>query len=392
MPRGAAKLEDRIIRDFEHWVEIGAPDPRDRPPDPAEVAKDTAWPAVLERRKAAWSLQPVGNPRVPAARDDGWSRHPVDRFLLARMEAEGLKPSGDADPRALYRRLSCVLAGLPPKPEEVERFAAAAGRGMAAAIDDAVDRMLASPRFGERWARHWMDWLRYADTHGSEGDPPIPFAWRYRDYLIRALNADVPYPQLVREHIAGDLLEAPRVNRELGINESALGVAHYRMVLHGFAPTDPYDELLTFTDNQIDTISKAFLGLTVSCARCHDHKFDAISQTDFYSLFGIMASCRPATVDVNLPERQRLHIARLAALKQSIRASAAAVWLRSIDAAVGRLMAWQPDDKESPAPPLVPRARLARVPFEKWNDEWRRMQDEWRDYERRLALFRSLAV
>ena len=148
-----------------------------------------------------------------------------------------------------------------------------------------------------------MDWIRYAESHGSEGDPEIFGAWQYRDYLIRALNADVPVDQLIREHVAGDLLSKPRLNTDLGINESAIGPAHWRMVFHGFAPTDALDEKVRFIDDQINSFSKAFLGLTVSCSRCHDHKFDAISQKDYYALFGILGSCRPGRTVIDLPER-----------------------------------------------------------------------------------------
>ena len=198
----------------------------------------------------------------------------------------------------MIRRLSFVLTGLRPTEEDVEKFVNDRDPDAWNAL---VDAMLGSTAFGERWARHWMDWFRYAESHGSEGDPSIPFAWRYRDYLIRALNDDIPYDQLVREHIAGDLLESPRLID--GRNESALGTAHYRMVQHGFAPTDALDELVRFTDNQIDVISKGFLGLTVSCARCHNHKFDAISQADFYAMFGVMTSCRPATLSLDATEQ-----------------------------------------------------------------------------------------
>ena len=153
-----------------------------------------------------------------------------------------------------------------------------------------------------------MDWFRYAESYGSEGDPAVPFAQQYRDYVIRAINADVPYDQLIREHLAGDLLENPRVNDELGLNESAIGPAQMRMVPHGFAVTDAYDEQITFTDNQIDAVTKAMLATTVSCARCHNHKFDPISQNDFYKLYGIMVSSRPAIVNVDSPKLQQLHV------------------------------------------------------------------------------------
>jgi len=390
MPKNGAKLDAQVIADFEKWIVMGAPDPRDTPPSDLEAEKGSAWPAVLEQRRKWWSFQPVANPALPSVKDNAWSEHPVDRFLLARMEREKLQPSGNADPRVFFRRLNFVLTGLPPKPEEIDAFAADFAKNEIAAVESAVDRLLASPRFGETWARHWMDWMRYADTHGSEGDPAIPHAWRYRDYLIRALNADVPYAQMVREHIAGDLLENPRINKELGINESALAPAHFRMVLHGFTPTDALDEQVTFVDNQIDTVTKAFLGVTVSCARCHNHKFDPISQTDFYALYGIFNSGRPALIDVNLPERKKTNIEQLASLKERILAELASAWQAKTDAALGAMKEWKIDKKpDVNAGPLGAWARLSALPPEKWKDEWQRIQKEWGDYRKKLEAFRA---
>ena len=173
-----------------------------------------------------------------------------------------------------------------------------------------------------------MDWVRYAESHGSEGDPMIPNAWLYRDYLIRALNKDVPYDQLLLEHLAGDLIPNPRINHELNFNESAIGTAHLRMVFHGFAPTDALDEQVRFTDDQINVISKAFQGITVSCARCHDHKFDPISQKDFYAWYGIMASGRPAMIQVNVPPSSEEDIrAKMKQLKGSIKEDLIKEWI-----------------------------------------------------------------
>ncbi len=177
----------------------------------------------------------------------------------------------------------------------------------------------------------------YSETHGSEGDPAIPNAWKYRDYLIRALNADVPYDQLLREHIAGDLLANPRINEELGVNESAIGPAHWRMCFHGFAPTDALDEKVRFTDDQINVFSKAFLGLTVSCARCHNHKFDPISQADYYAIFGILGSTRPGIIDANPTSKQLAVRAELKQLKAQIRDSIANNWLASTSGLADRL-------------------------------------------------------
>lgn len=327
MPQGGAKLDPEVVSDFERWIAIGAPDPRDAPPSAAELAQATSWEAVFAKRKQWWSLQPLRRPPLPELEDGSWSAHPIDRFVLARLESAGLEPTADADRRTLISRLSFALTGLPPTPAATQRF-----------LDDAdplayerlVDRLLASSHFGERWARHWMDWIRYAESHGSEGDPEIAEAWRYRDYLIRALNADVPYDQLVREHVAGDLLENPRTNDQLGISESLIATAHWRMVFHGFAPTDALEEKVRFTDDQLNVFSKAFLGLTVSCARCHDHKFDAISQSDYYALFGILASTRPGRAAIELPAIQDTNREQLSALKSQIRSHVADQWLAAV--------------------------------------------------------------
>jgi len=387
MPKEGAKLDERVIRDFEAWIKMGAPDPRDKPPTPDELTRDTSWTAILQRRKSWWSFQPIQNPPVPAVKNAAWSEQPVDRFLLSKMESEKLEPAADADPRLYFRRLNFVLTGLPPAPDETNAFVAAYSKNQQQAIDAAADRLLASPRFGERWARHWMDWVRYADTYGSEGDPAIPFAWRYRDYLIRALNSDVPYPQLVREHIAGDLL-APRANPETNINESALGIAHYRMVLHGFTPTDAHDEQVTFTDNQIDTITKAFLGVTVSCARCHNHKFDPISQADFYSMYGMMVSSRPAMIDVNLPDRQKLNIEKLTELKKNIRGQLAETWLKQTDDAVTKMKVWKGDKKQPNLPaPLDAWSRFAALPADKWDAEWSKLIETAKNESKRQTDF-----
>ena len=352
MPQGGPKLEDEVIADFARWIRMGAPDPRDEAPTSDDVVASTSWDAKLARRKQWWSLQPISSPTPP---DSTWSSHPIDGFVDRQRREAGLVPSEMADSHVLVRRLHFNLLGLPPSAKEAARWAErldqASERDRQAVFENLVDTLLDSPRFGERWARHWMDWLRYAESHGSEGDPTNENAWAYRDYLIRALNADVPYDQLVREHVAGDLLEEPRRNAELGLNESAIGTAHWRMVFHGFAPTDALDERVRFTDDQINVFSKAFLGLTVSCARCHNHKFDAISQADYYALFGILASCRPGRQVVDLPGPLRESRDTLAALKPKVRAAVARDWLANLKAFDSRLDAAAEEQPESNGQP-----------------------------------------
>ena len=333
MPKGGPKPSGEIVRAFERWIALGAPDPRSMPPTADELAKETSWDAIFARRKRWWSLQPIQRPAVPprAGSTDTWlaaSDHPVDRFLAAKLTAAGIDPAGEADPDTLLRRATFALTGLPPTPEERSAFYADSSPDR---WEKLIDRLLASPHFAEHWARHWLDCVRYCETHGSEGDPAIPHAWRYRDWCIRAIASDVPVDRFICEQIAGDLLPDPRIDSATRVNESALGIGHLRMVPHGFTPTDALDELVTFTDNQIDVIAKAFLGLTVSCARCHNHKFDAISQTDFYALFGVLASCRPALIHADAPGARKEHRAELATVKAAIRPALADAWTKSVE-------------------------------------------------------------
>jgi len=352
MPDKAPKLDDKVLQNFALWIQRGAPDPRDAPPTTA--ATKPTWPDLLAARRSWWSLQPLSHPQPPvgpsieqnsettpptaldtptAAHTQTESQnfvHPVDRFLNDALSKAALPPAELATPEVLVRRLHFLLTGLPPTPEDVHSFCAAHAQNPKQALRERSQKLLDSPAFGEHWARHWMDLVRYAESHGSEGDPEIPGAFQYRDYLIRAFNADVPLDQLIREHLAGDLLPNPRLSTS-GINESRIGPAHLRMVEHGFQPVDTLDDQIKAVDNQIDVVTKAFQGLTVSCARCHDHKFDAISQRDYTALYGIFSSVRPAQVPIDSDERLQLSAkADLASLKTTIRHELADHWLSQI--------------------------------------------------------------
>jgi Protein of unknown function (DUF1553)/Protein of unknown function (DUF1549)/Planctomycete cytochrome C/Concanavalin A-like lectin/glucanases superfamily len=291
MPKQGAKLDDRTIADFERWIHDGATDPRDAPPSKDQFEKETSWSATLARRALWWSLKPLSLKPAQELSPQAIA-HEIDLLIERKIAEQGLQPAEQADETVLRRRLSFTLTGLPPN----ELLKTSGGN---ASFEVLVHKLVDSPHFGEKWARHFMDWVRYAETYGSEGDPAIPYAWRYRDYLIRAFNDDVRWPQMIREALAGDLLPNPRIKD--GINESAIGIGQLRMVLHGFSPVDSLDEQVAFTDNQIDTVTKAFQAFTVSCARCHNHKFDAISQTDFYAMYGIFTSTHPAVIDANAP-------------------------------------------------------------------------------------------
>lgn len=351
MPQGLGKLDARVIADFEQWITMGAPDPRERAPSEEELTKATSWETMLAKRKQWWSFQPIRDIPVPVIPDNKWSDHPIDRFVLTKLREQQLEPAAPADPGTLIRRMYFTLIGLPPTGAEVE-FWTKRLKGPQG-VEDLADHLLASPQFGEHWARHWMDWIRYADSNGSEGDPAIDNGWYFRDYLIRALNSDIPYNQLVREQIAGDLLAEPRINKQLGINESLIGPAHWRMVFHGFAPTDALDEKVRFIDDEINTFSKAFLGLTVSCARCHDHKFDPISQKDYYALFGILGSCRPSRVAIDTRDKLDANRDQLTALKPQIRAAIASEWLTAVPRLRDQLTADDGPWKKADTPKLL---------------------------------------
>ncbi len=383
MPKDGAKLSAQVIADFEKWIRDGAFDPRDKAPTAAELDAAISWKAVLQRRTKWWSFQPVANPGLPSLRSS--SNHPVDLFIRQRLQQEKLPSAESAEALTLLRRVSFALTGLPPTLELIEKY----GQDL---NDDAyealVDELLASPKFGEHWARHWMDVIRFTDSHGSEGDPAIPFTYRYRDYLIRAFNQDVSYMQLVREHIAGDLLENPRFNQEGTLNESLIGAGHYRFVPHGFSPVDPVAELITFNDNQVDVISKAFLGLTVSCARCHDHKFDAISQQDYYRFFGIFDNLRPALRSADTPAILEQDKAKLKSLKQEIKVVMARNWMKTADqlpellrrdsAQTGRWLKQIEAAKEnSQTSPLFEFQQLQSLEGEELSSRWKELQQQW---------------
>jgi hypothetical protein len=273
-----AKLPDETIRDFEAWVKMGAPDPR------ATGDKLQGNAIDIAKGRQFWAFQGPKKVAPPAVKNAAWPASDVDRFILAALEAKGLTPVGDADRRTLIRRVYFDLTGLPPSPDEVEAFVA---DNSPQAFEKVVDRLLASPRFGERWARHWLDVARYAETTGKTVNFNYPHAWRYRDYVVAAFNADKPYDQFVREQLAGDLLATsdPKLKAERTIATGFLAIGPKALNERNGLQFE-----LDVADEQIDVTSQAFLGITAACARCHDHKFDPIPQTDYYALAGIFRS------------------------------------------------------------------------------------------------------
>lgn len=282
-PKNAGgKLPAQVIRDFEKWVRDGAPDPRT-----GTVAAAPKTPKPDPRNW--WAFQPLQQPALPTVRDATWPRSDLDRFVLMQLEQKGLRPVSDAEPLVLLRRLYYDLIGVPPTPTEAQQFlkdwkSAADQQKVLAAV---VDRLLQSPQFGERWGRHWLDVARYAESTGKDVNFAYPHAWRYRDYVIQAFNNDMPFNQFVREQMAGDLLpaanEQERARLLIATGFLALGPKSLNEM-------NPRQFAVDVADEQIDTFSQAFLGITIACARCHDHKFDPISQREYTAVAGIFLS------------------------------------------------------------------------------------------------------
>jgi len=299
----SGKLPAAAIAELTAWVRMGAPWPVSR------VAKAGAHKYdfdLIKRRQEHWSWQPLRPQAPPDVKHKNWPQSPIDNFILSRLEAKGIMPAQAADRRTLIRRLYFDLVGLPPAPAEVEAFVHDASIGAFAKV---VDRLLDSPHYGERWARHWLDLVRYAESRGHEFDYVNPNAFQYRDYVIRAFNADVPYDQFVVEHMAGDLLKLPRLHPQEQFNESILGTGFWFLGEQVHSPVDVCQDKADRFDNMIDVMGKTFLGLTVACARCHDHKFDAISTKDYYALFGFLESSSYRLARFESMEQNR-HIAQ----------------------------------------------------------------------------------
>ncbi len=274
MPLGD-RLPDEVVADFEAWIKMGAPDPRDQkaapPPPPYDFAK----------ARQHWSYHPVSDPAPPAVADKLWDKDPIDRFIRAKLQENGLTPVGLASKRALIRRATFDLTGLPPTPDEIEAFVKDASPK---AFEKVVDRLLASRQYGERWGRHWLDVVRYADTAGCNSDFPVPDAWRYRNWVIDAFNRDEPYMDFLREQLAGDLLPA----KDDEDRRAKLVATGYIAISRRFASS--VNEHYLTIDDTVDNVGKAMLGLSVSCAHCHDHKFDAIPERDYFGMYGIFES------------------------------------------------------------------------------------------------------
>src|SRR6185503_13630949 len=289
-PEGKPLTPDQVAL-LKGWIKAGAPFPKDEivPPTPAEH----------------WAFQPVRRPQEPAVKNKNWPRNPIDRFILAKLEGNGWQPARPAEPYALLRRVHLDLTGLPPTLAEQDTFLKDPSP---AALDKVIDSLLARTAYGERWARHWLDVVRYADSNGYERDAEKPFVWRYRDYVINALNADKPFDRFVREQLAGD--ELPDTSAETLIATGFLRLGHW-----DDEPADPATDRFDQLDDIVSTTAQAFLGLTLACARCHDHKFEPFTQRDYYGMvavFNPLERPRNGRTELTVPAGDPAQVAVLA--------------------------------------------------------------------------------
>ncbi|MFO0880120.1 MAG: PSD1 and planctomycete cytochrome C domain-containing protein [Gemmataceae bacterium] len=280
MPREAPALNDEQVAILRQWIADGAA----WPPVAIPITLGQPRPRYEKLKKEHWAWQPITAPKLPNVRDTAWPSDLLDRFILAKLEEKSLRPVGDADRVALLRRITFDLTGLPPTVKEIDAFLADRSPR---AFEKVVDRLLASPAYGERWGRHWLDVVRYGESTGPSRNIPYPHAWRFRDYVIDSVNADLPFDRFLREQIAGDLLPAASdAERDRQLTATGLLALGVKDVNQRFKVRFEMDNV----DEQIDVVTRGVLGLSVSCARCHDHKFDPIPTTDYYALAGIFTS------------------------------------------------------------------------------------------------------
>ena len=284
MPPDSPRLAKAVITDFRDWIRMGAPDPRRDENNDLHTGTDELSPGSNEH----WAYKPLALSKSPPVKKANWPVSFVDHYILAALEQNELAPSSDAPHATLIRRLQFDLIGLPPTPEDVQKFAAAINKhGINRAMEKAVDRLLESKRFGERWGKHWLDVARFGESSGGESNVSFPYAWRYRDYVIDAFNADIPYDRFLTEQIAGDLLQAETDDERARL-----------LTATGFLAVGPKNLgenndvqfKADLVDEQIDALTRGVLGSSIACARCHNHKFDPFSMRDYYSLAGIFSS------------------------------------------------------------------------------------------------------
>ncbi len=378
MPPGKMLVPAEIAL-LTEWIQRGAPDPRltNAKPMGANLVDKGTWNLEFKKRLDWWSLLPLGRDAPPVVKEGPWSKEPIDRFVFSALEKNQLRPALPATPEVLLRRLSFVLTGLPPTPAEVQEGGTA--------YETLVERFLASPHFGERFARHWMDVVRYTDTYGYEWDNPAKGSHEYRDYLIRAFNDDIGFDQLLREQIAGDLLPKQRIHPLARTHENKIGPMFYHLGEHRHGSSMAFNGVhQEMVNNKIDAFSKAFLATTVACARCHDHKLEAVSQLDYYALAAVFTTPRWTSRVVDAPGEKDASIAKLKELRQAIRGEMARLWkgtplsLKVLQAAAGDFTKTKPTIDEIAYPFMrLSQVNKAKGPESAAFAPWSEAKAEW---------------
>ena len=373
------RLTNTEIGMLERWVEAGAFWPPAGPPGSKAKSKGRNNPVhpsslILHPSAEHWAFRPMRPVAVPSRKNRAWVRTPIDAFILQKLEARGLRPAPPADRRTLIRRVTFDMTGLPPTPEEIEAFV---NDRSPDAWPKVVERLLASPHYGERWGRHWLDVARYADSNGLDENVAHGNAWRYRDYVVRAFNADRPFDQFVLEQIAGDLLPALDTPTR---HERLIATGYLALGPKVLAEVDKKKLEMDIVDEQIDTIGRTFMGMTLGCARCHDHKFDPISTQDYYALAGIFKSTRTMESLVTLArwhehsltsERDQAELAAFQDRIKARKAEIAALVARGTDA----LKAADPA-KEVPTDPERAFPESTRAELKRLRDDLARIEKE----------------
>ncbi|MCH7726264.1 MAG: DUF1549 domain-containing protein, partial [Planctomycetes bacterium] len=323
----SGKLPQDKIDILTRWVELAAPWSPDVKIEP-QVTEGHGPPQINEKTKNHWAFKRVQRPAVPKIENVKWVRNPIDAFILGPLEKNGFAPAHPADRIALLRRAFYDLTGLPPSPEEVDAFLT---DDSPRAFEKVVDRLLESPHYGEKWARHWLDVVRYAETNSYERDGAKPFVWRYRDYVIRSLNEDKPYDQFIREQLAGDEIANPTP-------ESIIATGFYRLGIWQDEPVSAVKALYDDLDDIVSTTAQGFLGLTINCARCHDHKLDPIPQDDYYRMIAFFRNVRRFGVrgnntimaasvrSIGAEEQIKAHRQKLQGIENELKALEKLVW------------------------------------------------------------------
>ncbi len=348
MPPAGEKLTAKEIGLLRAWIDQGA----EWPVEEAEVNEEAPAVVSAKPRNTHWSFQPVARPAPPSVKHRAWAKNPIDRFVLARLEKDGIEPSRQTDRRTLLRRVSLDLTGLPPTLAEVAEFLAGDGTE---AYEKAVDRLLESPHYGEKWAMHWLDLARYADSDGYEKDLSRPHAWRYRHWVINALNADMPFDRFSIEQIAGDLLPGATTEQKV-----ATGF-HRNTLKNREGGVKPEQFRFEETVDRTSTVATVWLGLTVGCAQCHDHKYDPISQKDYYSFFAFFNNLDEVNIDAPLAGEMGPYLAALPEYRQK------------------REALLQENRVPELQPPWEQKMKLARASPGKWND-WDHAYDAFQKY------------